>query len=87
MWDDYDTDKDGYMTQSEASNLIKDCFGHSNVFDDKKIKTTFESMDKDGDGRVTKSEMADFVWKQTYFKKNWGEGWSVAHAHISFHII
>ena len=49
------------MTQSEASNLIKDCFGHSNVFDDKKIKTTFDSMDKDGDGRVTKSEMPDFV--------------------------
>ena len=67
MWDDYDTDKDGFMTQSEASNLIKDCFGLSNVFDDKKIKTTFDSMDKDGDGRITKGEMADFVWKLTYF--------------------
>lgn len=69
IWEDYDTSKDGYLTLAESREFIRDSFGNTSttVFSDKDIEELFARIDTDGDGRINKGEMAEFLLKLSNF--------------------
>lgn len=63
IWEDYDTSKDGYLTLAESRSFIRDSFGNTStrVFSDSDVENLFKRIDSDGDGKINKDEMAQFL--------------------------
>ena len=67
MWEEYDTDGNGYLDKEEAMKLIKNTMVEmssevKNAEDDT-IEEAFNQFDADGNGRIAKNEMANFIRK------------------------
>lgn len=69
IWSDYDTSKDGYLTFEESRCFIRESFGNQAAqnFTEQDINDMFNRIDTDGDGRINKGEMADFLLKLSKF--------------------
>lgn len=69
IWDDYDTSRDGYLTLAESRDFIRDSFGNtsSRVFKDSDVDALFARIDTDGDGKINKGEMAEFLLQLSKF--------------------
>lgn len=63
IWNDFDTSKDGYLSLEESHDFIKESFGktQSKPFTEADIVEVFNRIDTDGDGRINKGEMAEFL--------------------------
>ena len=63
IWNDFDTSKDGYLSLEESHDFIKESFGktQSKPFTEADIAEVFNRIDTDGDGRINKGEMAEFL--------------------------
>ena len=69
IWNDFDTSKDGYLSLEESHDFIKESFGKtkSKPFTEADIAEVFNRIDTDGDGRINKSEMAEFLVSLTKY--------------------
>ena len=63
VWTDYDTSKDGFLTFEESYSFIIDSFGNStkDKWTEADVRSLFNKIDTDGDGRINKGEMAKFL--------------------------
>ena len=64
MWEQYDKDRNGYLSKNESKPMVKDILvglGAGDEFTEEGFMEVFNSMDKDGSGNIEKKEMAAFT--------------------------
>ena len=60
LWEKYDTDKSGQLDKEETKVFLKDVLSDippPNDYDEATFETTFNGMDKDRNGKISKKEM------------------------------
>ena len=69
IWRDLDKSHDAHLSFEECKDFLKISFSHqqSLPFSEEQIRTQFNEIDGNKDGRITKGEMALFIIKLTHF--------------------
>ena len=63
FWPKYDKDNNGVLDKAEIKLFFIDYLGHKGAsdMDDAQFETAFKNFDTNGNGRIEKSEMANFL--------------------------
>lgn len=60
FWPKYDKDNNGSLDKAEIKLFFIDYLGSTDM-DDAQFETAFKNFDTNGNGRIEKSEMANFL--------------------------
>lgn len=61
-WNNYDVDGDNRISMEEARQLVNEMFPQlTSYVSQQEIDTEFKAIDQDGDGKVSRGEMAMFI--------------------------